>query len=53
VEQQIAPTCLDPVTGVIAKTAERFQKKVTGMSLSIPLMRDPLNDDGLGCDTTI
>jgi len=53
VERQIAPAYIDPVTGLIAKTAEQFQKNVTDRSPSVTRMRDPLNDDGLGCDTTI
>jgi hypothetical protein len=53
VEQEIASSCLDPVTGVIEKTAERLQKNVKGMPPSVTLMRDPLHDCGLGCDTAI
>ena len=55
-EQHIAPVYIDLITGLIAKKAERVQrvqKNVTGRSLSITLVHDPLNDDGRGCDTAV
>jgi hypothetical protein len=51
VEQEIAPVCLDPVTGLIEKKGKRLQKTVKGMSPSVTRMRDPLNQYGRGCDT--
>jgi hypothetical protein len=53
VERQIAPACLDPVTGLITKKVERLPQNITGMPPSVTLLRDPLNEDGLGCDTAI
>jgi len=53
VEQEIASSCLNPVTGVIEKTAEQLQKNIKDMPPSVTLTRDPLNDDELGCDLTV
>jgi hypothetical protein len=53
VERQIAHTYIDLVTRLIVKQAEQLQKKATGMSPSVTLMRDALNDDELGCDLAV
>jgi hypothetical protein len=53
VEQQIAPAYIDLVPGLIATKAEQLQKNVTGRSPPVTLMRDALNDDGLGRDAAI
>jgi hypothetical protein len=37
--------------GAIGKQPEKFQKKRNDQSPSVTLMRDPLNDAGLGGDT--
>ena len=52
-EQEIAPACPDPVTGLIEKAAERLQKNIKDMPPSVTLTRDPLSDDELGCDLAV
>jgi hypothetical protein len=53
VEQEIAPAGLDPVTGLMEKTAERLQKDIKDMPPSVTRMRDPLHEDGLGCHPAV
>ena len=52
-EQEIAPACLDPVTGLMEKPAERLQKTITDMPPSVTLTRDPLKERGRGCDLAV